>query len=178
MLAAVCWPAADRPAIAADALPSETPAAFLARVDSLDYVKREVMIPMRDGVKLQTLILIPRAAQRAPILLSRTPYGATDRIAKNTSAHLSAVIDSTDVADDAVVNGGYIRVVQDVRGKHGSEGGYVMTRPLRGPLNPGDVDHSTDTYDTIDWLGENPPRTNAKEGVLGISYARVPTLIG
>ncbi len=170
MLAAVCWPAADRPAIAADALPSETPAAFLARVDSFDYVKREVMIPMRDGVKLQTLILIPRGAKRAPILLTRTPYGATERITKNSSAHLTALIDSTDVADDAVVNGGYIRVVQDVRGKHGSEGGYVMTRPLRGPLNPGDVDHSTDTYDTIDWLVKNLPESNGKVGILGISY--------
>jgi uncharacterized protein len=170
MLAAVCWPAADRAAIAADALPSETPAAFLARADSFDYVKREVMIPMRDGVKLQTLILIPRGAQRAPILLTRTPYGATDRITKNSSAHLSALIDSTDVADDAVVNGGYIRVMQDVRGKHGSEGGYVMTRPLRGPLNPSDVDHSTDTYDTIDWLVKNLPESNGKVGILGISY--------
>ena len=170
MLAAVCWPAAYRAAIAADALPSETPAAFLARADSFDYVKREVMIPMRDGVKLQTLILIPRGAQRAPILLTRTPYGATDRITKNSSAHLSALIDSTDVADDAVVNGGYIRVMQDVRGKHGSEGGYVMTRPLRGPLNPSDVDHSTDTYDTIDWLIKNLPESNGKVGILGISY--------
>jgi putative CocE/NonD family hydrolase len=170
MLAAVCWPAAERPAIAADALPSETPAAFLARVDSFDYLRREVMIPMRDGVKLQTLILIPRGAQRAPILLTRTPYGATERITKNSSAHLSALIDSTDVADDAVVNGGYIRVMQDVRGKHGSEGGYVMNRPLRGPLNPSDVDHSTDTYDTIDWLVKNLPESNGKVGILGISY--------
>jgi putative CocE/NonD family hydrolase len=159
-------PAAPAPA----ALPSETPASFTPLVASFDYVKREVMIPMRDGVKLQTLILIPRAAQRAPILLSRTPYGATDRIAKNTSAHLSAVIDSTDVADDAVVNGGYIRVVQDIRGKHGSEGDYVMTRPLQGPLNPTSVDHATDTYDTIDWLVKNIPESNGKVGILGISY--------
>ena len=64
------------------------------------------MIPMRDGVKLKTLILIPRGAQRAPILLSRTPYGATERIAKNASAHLSVVIGDNDVAVDAVVNGG------------------------------------------------------------------------
>jgi putative CocE/NonD family hydrolase len=151
-------------------LPSETPTEFVPRVDSFDYVKREVMIPMRDGVKLQTVILIPRAAHRAPILLSRTPYGATDRISKNNSAHLSALIDSTDVADDAVVNGGYIRVVQDVRGKHGSEGDYIMNRPLRGPLNPTDVDHATDTYDTIDWLVKNIPESNGKVGILGISY--------
>src|ERR1700693_4099947 len=135
--AAACLPITELPAIAADTLPSETPAAFAARVDSFDYVKREVMIPMRDGVKLQTVILIPRGAQRAPILLTRTPYGATDRITKNSSAHLSALIDSTDVADDAVVNGGYIRVMQDIRGKHGWESAYVLNRPVRGRLNPG-----------------------------------------
>jgi putative CocE/NonD family hydrolase len=151
-------------------LPSESPAQFTERVESFDYVKREVLIPMRDGVKLQTVILIPRGAAHAPILLTRTPYGATGRIAKNSSAHLSAVMDSTDVADDAVVNGGYIRVMQDVRGKHGSEGDYVMTRPLRGPLNPTAVDHSTDAYDTIDWLVKNVPESNGKVGILGISY--------
>jgi uncharacterized protein len=165
-----CSLLATASAAAADTLPSETPATFVPRVDSFDYVKREVMIPMRDGVKLQTVILIPKGAHGAPILLSRTPYGATDRITKNSSAHLSALIDSTDVADDAVVNGGYIRVMQDVRGKHGSEGDYVMTRPLRGPLNPTAVDHSTDTYDTIDWLVKNIPESNGKVGILGISY--------
>src|SRR5580693_4790953 len=158
------------PAFAGDALPSETPATFTPRVDTYDYVKREVMIPMRDGVKLETLILIPRGAHRAPILLTRTPYGATDRNAKSGSAHLTALIDSTDVADDAVVNGGYIRVVQDVRGKHGSEGDYLMNRPLQGPLNPTPVDHATDTYDTIDWLVKNVPESNGKVGILGISY--------
>ena len=166
-----CWlMTVGATAIAADTLPSDTPAVFVPRVDGFDYVKREVKIPMRDGVKLQTLILVPRGARRAPILLSRTPYGATGRITKNSSAHLSAVIDSTDVADDAVVNGGYIRVMQDVRGKYGSEGDYVMTRPLRGPLNPTDVDHATDTYDTIDWLIKNIPESNGKVGILGISY--------
>jgi putative CocE/NonD family hydrolase len=158
------------PVLAGDTLANETPATFTPRVDTYDYVKREVMIPMRDGVKLETLILVPRGAHRAPILLTRTPYGATERITKSPSAHLAALIDSTDVADDAVVNGGYIRVMQDVRGKHGSEGDYVMTRPLRGPLNPTQVDHATDTYDTIDWLVKNIPETNGKVGILGISY--------
>ncbi len=77
-------------AAAGDTLPSEIPVAFTPHAASFDYVKREVMIPMRDGVKLQTRILIPRGAHRAPILLTRTPYGATDRIAKTDSAHLSA----------------------------------------------------------------------------------------
>ena len=157
-------------ALSDDRLMSEIPATFTPRVDSFDYTKREVMIPMRDGVRLQTVILIPRGAQRAPMLLTRTPYGAAQRIANTASAHLSVLIDSTDVADDAVANGGYIRVVQDVRGKYGSEGDYVMTRPLRGPLNPTSVDHATDTYDTIDWLVKNVPESNGKVAILGISY--------
>jgi hypothetical protein len=151
-------------------LPSEMPETFTPRVDTFDYLERQVMIPMRDGVKLKTVILIPRGAHAAPILLTRTPYGATERIEKGASAHLGALIDSTDVADDAVVNGGYIRVLQDIRGKHGSEGDYVMTRPLHGPLNSTAVDHSTDTYDTIDWLVKNLPESNGKVGILGISY--------
>lgn len=163
VLAAAC-------AVADERLPSETPAAFVPRTETFDYASREVMIPMRDGVKLKTLILVPRGAKHAPILLTRTPYGANDRIVQNASAHLSALIDSNDVADDAVINGGYIRVLQDVRGKHDSEGDYVMTRPLKGRLNPTDVDHATDTYDTIDWLVKNISETNGKVGILGISY--------
>ena len=69
-----------------------------------------------------------------------------------------------------IIEGGYIRAVQDVRGKHGSEGDYVMNRPLHGPQNPTPVDHATDTYDTIDWLVKNIPETNGKVGILGISY--------
>ena len=153
-----------------DSLPNETPATFIPKVDSFDYTKREVMIRMRDGIKLQTVILIPRGAHRAPILLTRTPYGANSRIGKNESARLDALLDSNDVADDAILNGGYIRVMQDVRGKHGSEGDYVMTRPLHGALNPTSVDHSTDTYDTIDWLVKNIAESNGKVGILGISY--------
>ena len=171
------WILASAAALAAAAVPpdgaarsDETPPEFTPHVETFDYVKREVKIPMRDGVKLETVILIPRGASHAPLLLTRTPYGATDRIIKNPSAHLAAVIDSTDVADDAVVNGGYIRVLQDVRGKHQSEGEYVMNRPLSGRLNPTAVDHSTDTYDTIDWLVKNVPESNGKVGILGISY--------
>ncbi|HXI48949.1 MAG TPA: CocE/NonD family hydrolase, partial [Steroidobacteraceae bacterium] len=85
------------PAFSDPTLSNETPAAFVPRVDSFDYTKREVMIPMRDGIKLQTVILIPRGAHRAPILLSRTPYGATSRIAKNASEHLDALLDNDDV---------------------------------------------------------------------------------
>jgi uncharacterized protein len=158
------------PAIGAEPLRGDIPQAFTPRVETFDYVKREAMIPMRDGVKLYTLILIPRGAHRAPILMSRTPYGADTRFAQNASAHLSAAIDGSDVADDAVATGGYIRVLQDVRGKYKSEGEYVMNRPLKGPLNASETDHSTDTYDTIDWLVKNTPESNGKVGILGISY--------
>ena len=75
-----------------------------------------------------------------------------------------------DNANEVIVEGGYIRVIQDVRGKYGSEGDYVMNRPLHGPLNPTPVDHSTDTYDTIDWLVKNIPESNGNVGILGISY--------
>jgi putative CocE/NonD family hydrolase len=160
------------PAVLASPEPSgnESPQLFTPNESSFDYVKREAMIPMRDGVKLYTLILIPRGAQRAPMLLTRTPYGANERVAANDSAHLDAVIGNSDVAVDAVVHGGYIRVLQDVRGKHKSEGEYVMNRPLVGPLNTTGVDHATDTYDTIEWLVHNTPESNGKVGILGISY--------
>ena len=128
------------------------------------------MIPMRDGVKLHTVILVPRGARRAPILLTRTPYDANALTTHRQSPHLGPSLAGYDNAVDVIVDGGYIRVVQDVRGKYGIEGDYVMNRPLRGPLNPTAVDHATDTYDTIDWLVKNIPETNGKVGILGISY--------
>jgi putative CocE/NonD family hydrolase len=80
------------------------------------------------------------------------------------------MLDGYDNAVEVIIEGGYIRVVQDVRGKYGSEGDYVMNRPLHGPQNPTPVDHATDTYDTIDWLVKNVPESNGKVGILGISY--------
>src|SRR5579862_595326 len=157
-------------ASAAESLPSETPAKLVPATDSFDYVKRDVMIPMRDGVKLHTVIVIPKGAKNAPILLTRTPYSASARVSHAASSHLGPILNGYDNAVDVIVEGGYIRVVQDVRGKYGSEGDYVMTRPLHGPLNPTAVDHSTDTYDTIDWLVKNLPEGNGKVGILGISY--------
>jgi hypothetical protein len=151
-------------------LPSETPAEFKAPTDDLDFVRRDVMIPMRDGVRLHTVVLVPKGARNAPILLTRTPYNATALTSHADSPHLDSVLHGYDNATDVIVGGGYIRVVQDVRGKYGSEGDYVMNRPLRGPLNPTPVDHATDTYDTIDWLVKNTPESNGKVGILGISY--------
>jgi len=150
--------------------PSETPAKLVPVTSSFDYEKREVMIPMRDGVKLHTVIVVPKDAENAPILLTRTPYSATAQTSHAASAHLGPILNGYDNITDVIVEDGYIRVVQDIRGKYGSEGDYVMTRPLHGPLNPTPVDHSTDTYDTIEWLVKNLPESNGKVGILGISY--------
>jgi uncharacterized protein len=150
--------------------PSETPATLETPTADFDYIRREVMIPMRDGVKLHTVILVPKGAAGAPILLTRTPYDADTLTANKNSAHLGPALQGYDNATEVIVEGGYIRVVQDVRGKYHSEGDYVMNRPFHGPQNPTSVDHSTDTYDTIDWLVKNIPESNGKVGILGISY--------
>ena len=150
--------------------PSETPAKLTAASGSFDYVRREAMIPMRDGVKLYTVILVPQGAKGAAILLTRTPYSAKDLTSHAASSHLGSILYGYDNATDVIVEGGYIRVVQDIRGKYGSEGDYVMNRPIHGPQNPTPVDEATDTYDSIDWLVKNIPETNGKVGILGISY--------
>ena len=152
------------------ALPSETPATVKPADASFDYVRRDLMIPMRDGVKLHTVILVPKGAKGAPILLTRTPYEAKVLTTRAESSHLGPSLYGYDNATDVIVEDGYIRVVQDVRGKYGSEGDYVMNRPLHGPQNPTPVDHATDTWDTIDWLVKNVPESNGKVGILGISY--------
>jgi len=162
--------ATSPPAVQYPALPSETPATFAPVTESFDYVKRDVMIPMRDGVKLHTVILVPKGAKAAPMLLTRTPYDASALTSHAESAHLGPILSGYDNATEVIVEGGYIRVVQDVRGKYGSEGDYVMNRPLRGPQNPTPVDHASDSYDTIDWLVKNVKESNGRVGILGISY--------
>jgi putative CocE/NonD family hydrolase len=157
----------------AQTLPSETPQELKPTNYGLEYERRDVMIAMRDGVKLHTVIIVPKTAtttKKAPILLTRTPYNATELTSHAASSHLGPILNGYDNALEVIVEGGYIRVVQDVRGKYGSEGDYVMNRPLRGPLNPTKVDHATDTYDTIDWLVKNVKESNGKVGILGISY--------
>lgn len=150
--------------------PSETPEKFKHATETWDYIRRTEMIPMRDGVKLHTVILIPKGAKNTPILLTRTPYDADGLTSHSESSHLGPILQGYDNATDVIVEGGYIRVVQDIRGKYGSEGDYIMNRPLHGPQNPTPVDHATDTYDTIDWLVKNIPESNGKVGILGISY--------
>ena len=159
-------------------LTNETPAHFATADSSWNYVRRDVMIPMRDGVKLHTVILIPKGAHDAPILLTRTPYNATATTSYANSSHLGPELNGYDNAQDVIIPGGYIRVVQDIRGKYGSEGEYVMNRPLVGPLNDTKVDESTDTYDTIDWLVKNIPQSNGRVGELGISYDGFEPLMG
>jgi len=145
---------------------SDIPSDWQQPEADFDYVKKDVMIPMRDGVKLHTVIMIPKGAHDAPMLLERTPYDATF-FAETNSPHMreSAWSADRDWADD-----GYILVWQDIRGKYGSEGKYVMTRPPMGPLNPTSTDDTTDAWDTIDWLVKNVKESNGKVGMIGSSY--------
>jgi uncharacterized protein len=131
-----------------------------------DYTKLEVMIPMRDGVKLHTVILVPKGAQDLPMLLERTPYDASNFF-KDGNLRLR---DGAWAANREWIDDGYILVFQDIRGKYGSEGDYVMTRPPIGPLNPTKTDDTTDAYDTIDWLVKNVPQSNRRVGMIGSSY--------
>ena len=177
-LAQAAWTQTETPAAKYPDFPSETPATLEPPpAADFDYIRREGMIPMRDGVKLHTVILVPKGAQGSPILLTRTPYDANALTTHASSAHLGPTLEGYDNATEVIVEGGYIRVIQDVRGKYGSEGDYVMNRPLHGPQNPTPVDHSTDTYDTIDWLVKNIPESNGKVGILGISYDGFLTLM-
>src|SRR4051794_27506780 len=156
---------------AAQPVYDERPASASVPMQAWDYERRIAEIAMRDGVKLHTVILVPRGARGAPLLLTRTPYDANALTTNVKSGHLAAALDGYDNAADIIVEGGYIRVVQDIRGKYGSQGTYVMNRPLVGnPLNPTKVDDSTDAYDTIDWLVKNVPESNGRVGIIGISY--------
>lgn len=139
-----------------------------------DYVRRTEMVPMRDGTKLFTVIVYRKGTRDAPILLSRTPYDANGATSRNRSQKIEEVLP---IMDAPFVNDGYIRVYQDVRGLHKSEGEYVMARPLSGPLNKTGIDHSTDAYDTIDWLVKNVPESNGKVGIIGSSYLGYTSLM-
>jgi putative CocE/NonD family hydrolase len=124
----------------------------------------EVMIPMRDGVRLRTIIHVPKnLTQNLPIILNRTPYnvGAVDRV--NESAEL--------------VQEGFIFVGQDIRGRFGSEGEFVMLRQMRDKRDAKAIDESTDAYDTIDWLIKNVPHNNGRVGMKGVSYSGWTTVV-
>ena len=141
---------------------------------SADFIRREVMVPMRDGTKLYTVVVMKKGTANGPILLSRTPYDAHEETHRVASQR---IVDILEVMDAEFVEDGYIRVYQDIRGLHRSEGAYVMNRPLAGPLNNTGIDESTDAYDTIDWLVKNVPESNGKVGVIGSSYLGFTTLM-
>lgn len=137
---------------------------------ALLFDKTEVMIAARDGVKLHTEIYAPKDAKEAlPIMLERTPYGTNDD-EKGFSRKLGRYVEM--IPDD------YIFVFQDIRGRYGSEGTFVMQRPVRYAKNPKAIDEGTDTYDTIDWLVKHIPRNNRRVGLLGISYGGWLTVMG
>ncbi|WP_308238137.1 CocE/NonD family hydrolase [Phenylobacterium sp. J367] len=118
-------------------------------------------------MKLYTVMIVPKGAKDAPILLTRTPYNAKRSAARNLSPYAGA---TGSQMDEDFLADGYIRVYQDVRGKYGSEGDYVLTRPVRGPLNDTPIDHATDAYDTIEWLTKNTKEANGRVGMIGSSY--------
>jgi uncharacterized protein len=132
-----------------------------------DFIKRSVMIPMRDGVKLYTVIVMKKGTSGAPILLTRTPYDAKENTARTKSQKITEILP---IMDAEFVEENYIRVYQDIRGMHHSEGQYIEARPIVGPQNDTGIDESTDAYDTIDWLVKNVPESNGKVGVVGSSY--------
>jgi putative CocE/NonD family hydrolase len=125
------------------------------------FTKMEAMIPMRDGVRLHTVVFEPAsAAGRLPFLLLRTPYGAP-----------SSALPLASEPYQELVEEGYIFVFQDVRGRYRSEGDFVMLRPPRDRRDPGAIDESTDAYDTVAWLLANIPGHNGRVGIWGVSYS-------
>ncbi len=128
------------------------------------YTKREVMIPMRDGVKLFTAIYAPRDSSTPnPILLKRTPYSCEPYGEDQFPDSLEP--------DPELARAGYIFAIQDARGTHMSEGTWVHMRPhLERKDGPTDIDESTDGYDTIEWLVKNVPKNNGRVGMHGGSY--------
>jgi putative CocE/NonD family hydrolase len=138
-----------------------------------DYIKRVAMVPMRDGTKLYTVIVMKKGTRGGPILLSRTPYDAKESTDRTAS---QLVVDILPAMYKEFVEDGYIIVHQDIRGLHNSEGQFVMNRPIAGPLNNTGIDESTDAYDAIDWLVKNLPESNGKVGTIGSSYLGFLTL--
>jgi putative CocE/NonD family hydrolase len=124
---------------------------------------------MHDGTKLYTVIVVPKSAgpKSAGIVLTRTCYNAAARAERSKSPKM---IEALPLSDEDFVKAGYIRVYQDVRGKYGSEGPYLMTPPPVGPFNSTGADDTTDAYDTIDWLIHNVPESNGRVGMIGSSY--------
>ncbi len=147
-------------------LSAQLPASIQAEVGEYikaNYTKREVMIPVRDGVKLFTVIYEPKErSQRYPILLNRTPY--------TVGPYGPDAFKGTVGPNYLFAKEGYIFAYQDVRGRWRSEGVWEDVRPDIANTRPNEIDESTDTYDTIDWLVKNVENNNGRVGIYGISY--------
>ena len=139
-----------------------------------DFIRREVMIPMRDGTKLYTVVVMRKGTHGGPILLTRSPYDAHGDAFRSASQRIDDIVPAMykEFVDD-----GYIIAIQDIRGLHRSQGTFIMTRPIAGPLNKTGIDESTDAYDTIDWLVKNVPESNGRVGTIGSSYLGFTTLM-
>jgi putative CocE/NonD family hydrolase len=128
------------------------------------YARTEMMIPMRDGVLLETVVIRPTGSETVgeplPFLMERTPYG-TGSMSSN----------SVNATEPELAASGYLFVYQDIRGRYKSQGKFVMNRAIVAHRTKNDVDETTDTRDTIDWLLKNVPNNNGKVGVLGVSYS-------
>jgi putative CocE/NonD family hydrolase len=162
-------PSRFEPVVPAIPKGGDIPQRFTPARSSFQYIRRELMIPMRDGVNLYAVLIMPKGgAAKYPIMLDRTPYSADKGTSRGNFGPWPENILSPAYAE--LVRAGYIVAIEDVRGKYKSEGDYVMNRPVRGPLNPTAVDHSTDAYDTIDWLVKNVPESNGRVGTIGTSY--------
>jgi putative CocE/NonD family hydrolase len=144
-----------------------TPARVRSQASAADgFVVREVMIPARDGVRLHAKIFSPKQQREPlPIIMTRTPYGIANA-AGSFGSYFKALAEE-----------GYIFVFEDIRGKFGSEGTFVMQRPARAPGDTTALDEGTDTYDTIDWLLKNVERNNGRVGMLGVSYSGWTTIM-
>ncbi len=176
LLAAAATQAAptDQAAPKVTPMTSDSVATYDSTRAEADYIKRVEMVPMRDGVKLYTVIVMKKGTAGGPILLSRTPYDAKGSASR---AHSQLTTEILPVMDKEFVEDNYIRVYQDIRGEHHSEGDFILTRPIVGPLNSTGIDESTDAYDTIDWLVKNVHESNGKVGVIGSSYLGFTTLM-
>ncbi len=139
------------------------------------YKKTSVMIPMRDGIKLYTSIFSPvNPSKPVPILITRTPYGASFPVPDDSVVNLTA----RNFNYYYLAKDGYIFVYQDIRGKYKSEGTMQIHQPLIHSIQKGAVDESTDTWDTVDWLVKNVPNNNGKAGIFGVSYPGWLALVG
>jgi putative CocE/NonD family hydrolase len=140
----------------------------LAQTDTVAFLtKHSYMIPMRDGVKLFTVVLSPvNYAPPVPILMERTPYGANFPLKEDSAFS----VDMLPAYYKNMLKAGYIMVIQDIRGKFGSEGSFEMNRPLYHLQDKTKTDESTDAYDAVGWLVQHVNNNNGKVGIFGISY--------